>query len=52
MGIPEDWNVVAWGFSLERPTMIEYGINEIRRLEGPNVSLDLIENVPIARLTF
>ena len=52
MGIPEGWNVVAWGFSLERPTMIEYKIDEIRKLEGPNVSLDLIENVPISRLTF
>lgn len=52
MGIPEDYTVVAWGFSLERPTMIEYGISEIRSLEGPNVSLDLIENVPLCRLTF
>lgn len=52
MGIPEGWNVVAWGFSLERPTMIEYKIDEIRSLVGPNVSLDLIENVPICRLTF
>ena len=52
MGIPPEWSVVAWGFSLERPTMIEYGINEIRSLEGPNVSLDLIENVPMCRLTF
>ncbi|OHS96136.1 phenylalanyl-tRNA synthetase, alpha subunit family protein [Tritrichomonas foetus] len=52
MGLPEGWNVVAWGFSLERPTMIDYKIDEIRKLEGPNVSLDLIENVPISRLTF
>lgn len=52
MGIPSDWSVVAWGFSLERPTMIEYKIDKISNLEGPNVSLDLVENVPIARLTF
>ena len=52
MGIPSDWSVVAWGFSLERPTMIEYKIDKISSLEGPNVSLDLVENVPIARLTF
>lgn len=52
MGIPNGWSVVAWGFSLERPTMIEYHIDEIRKLEGPNVSLELIENVPICRLTF
>ena len=52
MNLPEGWSVIAWGFSLERPTMIEYKINEIRKLEGPNVSLELIENVPICRLTF
>lgn len=52
MGLPPEWNVIAWGFSLERPTMIEYHIDEIRRLEGPNVSLELIENAPITRLTF
>lgn len=52
MGIPSEWRVIAWGFSLERPTMIEYKIDEIRKLEGPNVSLDLIENVPMCRLTF
>lgn len=52
MGIPNEWTVVAWGFSLERPTMIEYHIDEIRKLEGPNVSLELITSVPICRLTF
>lgn len=52
MDIPEEYSVIAWGFSLERPTMIEYGISEIRSLEGPNVSLDLIENVPLCRMTF
>lgn len=52
MGIPPEYNVIAWGFSLERPTMIEFKIDEIRKLEGPLVSLDLIENCPIARLTF
>jgi len=52
MGIPEGWNVIAWGFSLERPTMIEYGIDKISQLEGPKVPLDFVENAPIARLTF
>ncbi|EAY19533.1 phenylalanyl-tRNA synthetase, alpha subunit family protein [Trichomonas vaginalis G3] len=52
MGIPKEYTVIAWGFGLERPTMIEYKIDEIRKLEGPNVSLDLIENVPMCRLTF
>ncbi|XP_042145507.1 phenylalanine--tRNA ligase alpha subunit, partial [Ixodes scapularis] len=32
MGLPEDVVVIAWGLSLERPTMIKYGINNIRDL--------------------
>jgi phenylalanyl-tRNA synthetase alpha chain len=52
MGIPPEWSVVAWRFSLERPTMIEYRMNEIRKLEGPLVSLNLIRNLPIPRLSF
>ncbi|CAI9103397.1 OLC1v1001866C1 [Oldenlandia corymbosa var. corymbosa] len=34
MGLPEDVRVIAWGLSLERPTMILYGINNIRDLFG------------------
>lgn len=34
MGLPEDVNVIAWGLSLERPTMILYGIDNIRDLFG------------------
>ncbi|KAH0473489.1 MAG: uncharacterized protein KVP18_001179 [Porospora cf. gigantea A] len=34
MGLPEDVNVIAWGLSLERPTMIRYGIRNIRELFG------------------
>uniref|UniRef100_A0A3Q1IFH0 phenylalanine--tRNA ligase n=1 Tax=Anabas testudineus TaxID=64144 RepID=A0A3Q1IFH0_ANATE len=30
MGVPEGVSVIAWGLSLERPTMIKYGINNIR----------------------
>ncbi|KAH0792185.1 phenylalanine--tRNA ligase alpha subunit [Histomonas meleagridis] len=52
MGIPPEYTVAAWGCSLERPTMIEFKIDEIRKLEGPLVSFDLIENASIARLTF
>jgi phenylalanyl-tRNA synthetase alpha chain len=52
MGLPPEWTVVAWGFSLERPTMIEYAIDDIRSLEGPNVSFDLMENASIPRLAF
>jgi phenylalanyl-tRNA synthetase alpha chain len=34
MGMPEDVNVIAWGLSLERPTMINYNLNNIRKLFG------------------
>ncbi|CAD2084466.1 phenylalanine--tRNA ligase alpha subunit, putative [Plasmodium vinckei brucechwatti] len=34
MGFPKDVSVMAWGLSLERPTMIKYGINNIRDLFG------------------
>lgn len=44
MGFPKDVRVHGWGLSLERPTMIRYGINNIRALVGHKVSLDSIEN--------
>ena len=34
MGLPKDVSVIAWGISLERPTMIYYGIDNIRDLFG------------------
>jgi phenylalanyl-tRNA synthetase alpha chain len=37
MGLPEDVSVIAWGLSLERPTMILYGIDNIRDLFGHKV---------------
>jgi phenylalanyl-tRNA synthetase alpha chain len=49
MGLPEGVNVIAWGLSLERPTMIKYGIDNIRDLFGPKVKLDIIAKNPIAR---
>lgn len=39
MGLPEDVSVIAWGLSLERPTMIYYGISNIRDLFGHKVPL-------------
>lgn len=39
MGLPEDVSVIAWGLSLERPTMIYYGLSNIRDLFGHKVSL-------------
>jgi phenylalanyl-tRNA synthetase alpha chain len=50
MGLPEDVNVIAWGLSLERPTMIKYGLNNIRDLVGPRVNLQMIHDNPICRL--
>ncbi|CAH2085166.1 unnamed protein product [Euphydryas editha] len=50
MGLPEDVNVIAWGLSLERPTMIKYGLNNIRDLVGPKVDLQMVQNNPICRL--
>lgn len=52
MGIPEDVTVIAWGLSLERPTMIRYGIKNIRDLFGHRVDLGAIQTNPLCRLTF
>jgi len=37
MGFPEDVSCIAWGLSLERPTMILYKIDNIRDLFGHKV---------------
>nr|CAD7407240.1 unnamed protein product [Timema poppensis] len=50
MGLPEDVNVIAWGLSLERPTMIKYKVNNIRDLVGPKVDLQMVYDSPICRL--
>lgn len=50
MGLPEDVNVIAWGLSLERPTMIMYGINNIRDLFGSKIQMSTVKNIPICRL--
>ena len=50
MGLPPDVNAIAWGLSLERPTMILYGIDNIRELFGAKVSLRLVQNNPVCRL--
>eukprot|EP00767_Chilomastix_cuspidata_P007209 gnl/Chilomastix_cuspidata/780.p1 GENE.gnl/Chilomastix_cuspidata/780~~gnl/Chilomastix_cuspidata/780.p1 ORF type:complete len:528 (+),score=273.14 gnl/Chilomastix_cuspidata/780:822-2405(+) len=49
MGFPPDVHVIAWGLSLERPTMIKYGIKNIRELFGHGVSLDLIQRLPVCK---
>lgn len=50
MGLPADVNVAGYGLSLERPTMIKYGINNIRDLFGSKIDLNVVYNNPICRL--
>lgn len=50
MGLPENVSVIAWGLSLERPTMIKYGINNIRDLVGHKVNLQMVYDSPLCRL--
>jgi phenylalanyl-tRNA synthetase alpha chain len=50
MGFPKDMRVYGWGLSLERPTMIKYGISNIRELLGHKVDLGFIKSNPAVRL--
>ncbi len=50
MGLPKDMRVYGWGLSLERPTMIKYGVSNIRELLGHKVDLGFVENNPAVRL--
>ncbi|KAI1078148.1 tRNA synthetases class II core domain (F)-domain-containing protein [Whalleya microplaca] len=50
MGLPRDLRVYGFGLSLERPTMIKYGISNIRELLGHQVDLRFIEKNPAVRL--
>lgn len=50
MGIPEGVQILGWGLSLERPTMIKYGISNIRELVGPRVNLHMVQQNPLCRL--
>lgn len=49
MGLPRDLRVYGFGLSLERPTMIKYGVSNIRELLGHKVSLYFVENNPAVR---
>ncbi|KAL5527404.1 hypothetical protein ACEPAG_6195 [Sanghuangporus baumii] len=49
MGFPKDIHVLGWGLSLERPTMIRYGINNIRTLVGHKVSIEGVEKAAAVR---
>ena len=39
MGLPSNVNVIAWGFSLERPAMIHYHLKNIRDIFGHEVNI-------------
>jgi phenylalanyl-tRNA synthetase alpha chain len=49
MGLPPNVRVIAWGLSLERPTMIKYRIKNIRDLFGHKVDLARTRSAPICR---
>lgn len=49
MGLPSNVRVIAWGLSLERPTMIKYRMRNIRDLCGHKVPISSIRNSPIVR---
>ncbi|EER02201.1 phenylalanyl-tRNA synthetase alpha chain, putative [Perkinsus marinus ATCC 50983] len=50
MGIPEDVSVIAWGLSVERPTMIQYGIGNIRELFGHKMDVTSLKKNPVCWL--
>ena len=50
MGFDDRVTAIAWGLSLERPTMIKYGISNIRDLVGHKVDLQMVQSNPICRL--
>lgn len=43
LGLPEDLRVFGFGLSTERPTMIKYGLKNIRDLVGHKVDLKFIQ---------
>ncbi|ORD98091.1 SYFA [Hepatospora eriocheir] len=44
MGYSDDITVLGWGLSVERPSMIRCGLNNIRELVGHKVDLSFIKN--------
>ncbi len=50
LGLPPHVRVAGWGLSLERPTMIKYGVRNIRELLGHRVDLHFVERNPAVRL--
>jgi phenylalanyl-tRNA synthetase alpha chain len=50
MNIPQNGNVYGYGLSLERPTMIKYGIKNIREMIGPKVDLKMVRESALCQL--
>jgi len=50
MGLPERVKVIAWGLSLERPTMIKYKLDNIRDLVGYKTKISFIQENPLCRM--
>ncbi|KAJ2759425.1 Phenylalanyl-tRNA synthetase, beta subunit, cytoplasmic, partial [Coemansia nantahalensis] len=50
LGLEDGVQVAGFGLSLERPTMIKYGIDNIRDLVGHKVDLGMVESNPACRL--
>lgn len=50
MGLPADVNVLGWGLGLERPTMVKYGLNNIRDLVGHKMALQVVYHNPVCIL--
>lgn len=49
LGFDEDVTVMGWGLSLERPTMIKYGLSSIHELFGHKVDLRFIRRSKLMR---
>ncbi|KAJ1728779.1 Phenylalanyl-tRNA synthetase, beta subunit, cytoplasmic [Coemansia biformis] len=50
LGLEEGIQVAGFGVSLERPTMIKCGLDNIRKLMGHGVDLSMVETDPVFRL--
>jgi phenylalanyl-tRNA synthetase alpha chain len=46
LGFDADIRVIAWGLSLERPTMIQYDVKDIRTMIGHEVKIDTVRQNP------
>jgi len=51
MGFADNVTVIAWGLSLERPTMIKYKFKDIRALFGHRIDLNMTRAHPVVRWT-